>query len=386
LAYLGEDAARCALDLAQALPLVVDGPPPRAASEVVALLAARGAFAVASPQHLVVVAPRSALAALHDTAGGETCALVGELLRAHDASLARARSIQLRDRVLEVGGCTAVMGILNVTPDSFHDRGKYSALDDARARAASMVEQGAALIDIGGQSYAAWNQTVDAEEERRRVVPVVRALLADGIAVPLSIDTFKAEVAEAALDAGAHLINDCSALSDPGLARVVARYHAALVVMHLKGRLNVREDAYPYEDAMAEIIGFLHERCEHARSDGVEAANIIVDPGLEFGKEPQTDLEILERFGDLRALGFPILFAASRKSFIGRIFHQPSSELLVPSLATAAVGIAAGAAMIRVHDIAETVALARMMAALRPENREQLSIAPVPPKDPLPIP
>jgi len=333
-----------------------------------------------------VLAERSALAALHDRVSGEGQALVVALLRAHDASLARTKSLRLRDRILDVGRAPAVMGILNVTPDSFYDRGRYSALDDARARAAEMVEQGAALLDIGGQSYAAWNAAVDAEEERQRVEPVVRALIADGIGVPLSIDTFKAEVAEAALDAGAHLINDCSGLSDRNLPKVVARYDAALVVMHLKGRLNVREAAYPYEDVMAEIAAFLHERCERARNEGVDEASILVDPGLEFGKEPRTDLEILDRFGDLRALGFPILFAASRKSFISRIFHQPSSELLVPSLATAAVGIAAGAAMIRVHDVAETVALARMMAALRPENREQLSIAAVPPQDLLPLP
>jgi dihydropteroate synthase len=374
-----------AADRAESLPLIVDRPP-RAAFELAALLEARGAFAQASVEHLIVVAPRSVLAPLHDALSGDAQTLLGALLRAHDASLARTRSLRLRDRILDVGRSTAVMGILNVTPDSFYDRGRYSVLDDARARAAAMVEQGAALIDIGGQSYAAWNQPIEAEEERRRVEPVVRALIADGIGVPLSIDTFKAEVAEAALGAGAHLINDCSGLSDRNLSKVVARCDAALVVMHLRGRLNVRENVYPYRDAMAEIIAFLHERCERARSEGIDPASIIVDPGLEFGKEPQTDLEILERFGDLRALGFPILFAASRKSFIGRIFHQPNSELLVPSLATAAVGIAAGAAMVRVHDVVETVALARMMAALRPENREALSIAPVPPKDLLPIP
>ncbi len=135
--------------------------------------------------------------------------------------------------------------------------------------------------------------------------------------------------------------------------------------MHLKGELNVRAAEYPYADALAEITAFLHER--------VDA--IAIDPGLEFGKEPATDLEILERFGDLRSLGYPILFAASRKSFIGRVFHQPSKELLVPSLATAALGIAAGATLVRVHDIEETVQLATMMAAVRRDGRERLAIA-----------
>jgi dihydropteroate synthase len=383
--YLDEATLRRAVDRAEHLPLVVDRPP-RAAFELAALLETHGGFAHATAEHLVVVAPRSVLVAIYDATSGDVQAVAAALLRAHDASRTRTRSLRLRDQILDVGRAPAVMGILNVTPDSFYDRGRYSALDDARARAAAMVEQGVALLDIGGQSYAAGNPTIETKEERRRVEPVVRALIADGIGVPLSIDTCKAEVAEASLDAGAHLINDCSGLSDRNLPKVVARYDAALVVMHLKGRLNVREEAYPYEDAMAEIIAFLHERCERVRSEGVDPASIIVDPGLEFGKEPQTDLDILDRFGDLRALGFPILFAASRKSFIGRIFHQPSSELLVPSLATAAVGIAAGAAVVRVHDVAETVALARMMAALRPENRQSLSIAPLPPKDPLPIP
>jgi len=239
-----------------------------------------------------------------------------------------------------------------------------------------MVAQGAALIDIGGQSYAHWNPRIAADEEVRRVVPVVEALIADGLDVALSIDTFKATVAGAALAAGAHLINDCSGLSDPALAATVAQYDAALVVMHLKGELNVRSSGdYVYADALAEIVGFLEERLQAARTAGVAADSLIVDPGLEFGKEPATDLEILDRFGELRALGVPILFASSRKSFIGRIFNRPARELLVPSLATAGLGIAAGARMLRVHDVAETVQLARMYAAVEPRRRATLAVA-----------
>ncbi|GAC1547619.1 MAG: hypothetical protein NVS2B17_31960 [Candidatus Velthaea sp.] len=232
-----------------------------------------------------------------------------------------------------------------------------------------MVEQGAALIDIGGQSYAHWNPRIAADEESARVVPVVAGIVEAGADVALSIDTFKAGVADAALSAGAHLINDCSGLSDARLAAVVARYDAGLVVMHLKGELNVRAAAYSYDDALAEIATFLRDRIEIARAAGVGADAIAIDPGLEFGKEPTTDLEILERFGDLRSLGYPMLFAASRKSFIGRVFDRPSKELLVPSLATAAIGIAAGARMLRVHDVAETVQLARMYEAVTPAGR-----------------
>jgi dihydropteroate synthase len=159
-------------------------------------------------------------------------------------------------------------------------------------------------------------------------------------------------------------------------------------VMHLKGELNVRTaERYTYRDVLAEIVEFLYERTERALRAGVRRDAIIVDPGLEFGKEPPTDLEILDRFGELRALGYPILLASSRKSFIGRIFDLPARELLVPSLATAAIGIAAGARMLRVHDVAQTVQLARMMAAIRPEARAALALAermPETPRTPLP--
>jgi dihydropteroate synthase len=261
-----------------------------------------------------------------------------------------------------------------VTPDSFYDRA--AGIDDVIARTRAIVTAGGALVDVGGQSYAHWNPRIAADEERRRVVPAVEAIRAAGLDIAISIDTFKAAVADAALAAGAHLINDCSGLSDPALPEVVARHGAGLVVMHLKGELNVRDPAgYRYGDALREIIAFLYERTERAVAAGVRRDAIAIDPGLEFGKEPATDLEILERFGDLRALGYPILFASSRKSFIGRIFGRPAKELLIPSLATAAIGIAAGARMLRVHDVAETVQLARMYAAVNPAGREALAIA-----------
>src|SRR5579875_3229090 len=168
------------------------------------------------------------------------------------------------------------MGILNVTPDSFYDQGRYRGVDRARARAAEMVEAGASLIDIGGQSYAHWNPRIALDEELRRVIPVVEALVADG----LPIDTFKAPVAEAALGAGASLINDCSGLADPDLPAVVAKYDAGLVVMHLRGELNVRNvEAYRYDDVMGEIIAFIAARLERARAAGVAPESLIADPG-----------------------------------------------------------------------------------------------------------
>ncbi|MGB8265535.1 MAG: dihydropteroate synthase [Candidatus Velthaea sp.] len=285
-----------------------------------------------------------------------------------------ASVFRLRERTLDLTGEARVMGIVNVTPDSFYER--VAGVEAAVERARLHAQAGAALVDIGGQSYAHWNAKIAADEEIRRVVPAVAGIREAGVDVALSIDTFKAAVAGAALAAGAHLINDCSGLSDPALAGVVAEHDAALVIMHLKGELNVRDAAaYQYTDVMAEIVDFLGERIERALRAGVRRESIAIDPGLEFGKEPQTDLEILDRFAELQVLGYPILFASSRKSFIGRIFGRPAKELLVPSLATAAIGIERGARLLRVHDVEETVQLARMLAAIRPERRAALAIA-----------
>jgi dihydropteroate synthase len=382
--YLDDAEARIAATTAESSALVLEAGE-SAAHELAAAAAAlrgAGAFARVRAGRLIVAGTRSALAAARATAEPPARPLLGELARAFDADRARPGLLRFRDIVLDLDERPRVMGILNVTPDSFYDRGRGSGVDGARERAAEMVALGASIIDIGGQSYAHWNPRIAADEERARVVPVVEALVRDKLGVALSIDTFKSSVAEAALAAGAHAINDCSGLSDDRLAEVVARYDAGLVVMHLRGELNVREAEYRYDDALGEILTFLRERCDAALAAGVARDALAVDPGLEFGKEPRTDLEILERFGDLRSLGYPILLAASRKSFIGRVFDQPANDLLVPSLATAAAGILAGAGLIRVHDVAETAQLARMLGAVRAGNRAGLPIAPKMPRTP----
>jgi dihydropteroate synthase len=339
-----------------------------------ALLVKAGAGLADTEDGILIALSRAALeaASLHAT-GFERTAL-DALAVAFERAAMPAPTLQLRERRLDLRDEARVMGIVNVTPNSFYER--VDGAEAALARARAMAADGAALIDIGGQSYAHWNARVPAAEERARVVPAVRAIVGAGLDVALSIDTFTASVADGALAAGAHLINDCSGLSDPALPEVVARHGAGLVVMHLKGTLMVREpELYVYRDALAEIVDFLYERTERAVAEGVSREAIAIDPGLEFGKEPATDLEILERFGELRVLGYPILFASSRKSFIGRVFDRPAKELLVPSLATAAIGIAAGARIVRVHDVAETVQLARMMAAATPRGRAALSVA-----------
>lgn len=372
-------AAACELALAAAetATVVVDEAGEGAAAAVVALRA-EGLYADLAAARLVACGSRAAFVRAANRSGVDAAArpLLSEIARAVAAERTRPAAVRLRDRTLDFATGAKVMGILNVTPDSFYDRGAYSGVDRARARAAEMVAHGAAVIDVGGQSYAHWNPRVAEEEERARVVPVVEALVRDRLDAAISIDTFKSGVAEAALAAGAHLINDCSGLSDPKLAATVARYDAGLVMMHLKGELNVRApEGYRYDDALGEILAFLRERTDRALADGVAADALLIDPGLEFGKEPATDLEILERFGDLRSLGYPILFAASRKSFIGRVFGRPAKELLVPSLATAALGIAAGAGLVRVHDVEETAQLATMLGAVRRERRRTLEVA-----------
>lgn len=357
--------------------LVLPGP---LAPAALALLRQAGAVVAQAGDETLLAASRAALERARELAGVRE--LVDALLLALDRAAVSPPRLRLRERVLDLRDQAQVMGILNVTPDSFYER--VDGLDAAVGKARAMVAAGAALVDIGGQSYAHWNPRIAADEERERVVPAVRAIAAAGVDVALSVDTFKASVADAALAAGAHLINDCSCLSDPALPEVVAKHGAGLVVMHLKGELNVRDAAqYVYRDALAEIVDALYEKTERALSEGVARDAIAIDPGLEFGKEPETDLEILDRFGELRALGYPILFASSRKSFIGRVFDRPAKELLVPSLATAAIGIAAGARLLRVHDVAETVQLATMLAAVGPDRRRAIGLAERMPGTPL---
>jgi dihydropteroate synthase len=211
------------------------------------------------------------------------------------------------------------MGILNVTPDSFYDGGRFKGKDAALARAHEIANGGAAIVDVGGQSYSSDNPRVAEDEELRRITPVLEALVAEKLPLAISVDTYRARVAREALSIGASLINDCSGLSDPDLAATVAACDAALVVMHLRGELNVREpEKYVYGDAVREIGDFLRLRCEVAEKAGVARESLVIDPGLEFGKEPGTDLEILRRFRDFTALGYPVLLAASRKNFMRR--------------------------------------------------------------------
>jgi dihydropteroate synthase len=268
--------------------------------------------------------------------------------------------LRLRDQVLEIDR-PLVMGIVNASPESFSDGAAVGGLDDQVERALAM---GADIVDVGGESGVTDRPPVPAAEEAARVVPLVERLAAEGVSV--SVDTWKAEVARAALDAGAAMINDVSGLLDPAIAEACADSGAALVVMHTRAR--PKEKAFPgYDDVMADVIGFLRERMELARSHGVADEQLVVDPGPDFAKTPAETVAVLRRLGELRELGRPVLLAASRKDFVGALCGRAPAERMAGTLAAVGEGVDAGAAIVRVHDVAETRDFLTVRAVLRGE-------------------
>jgi dihydropteroate synthase len=265
---------------------------------------------------------------------------------------------------LELGRRTAVMGVVNVTPDSFSDGGCH--LDPARARdaAARMAEAGAELIDIGGESTRPGAAPVDEAEEIRRVVPVVEAVKRE-LDIRVSIDTTKPSVARRAFDAGADMLNDVSALGDPEMLPLIRERNAPVVLMHMRGTPATMQRDTRYDDVVGRVIDFLGERIERAAAAGVAGDKILVDPGVGFGKDLDGNLSILRRLAALGALGKPILIGASRKSFIGAVLDTPVDDRLEGSLAVAAFASAGGAHVIRAHDVAATVRVVRMIDAIR---------------------
>ena len=275
----------------------------------------------------------------------------------------------LGGRVLDFGDRVQIMGILNATPDSFYDGGRFLEPQVAISRGLAMVAEGASIIDVGGESSRppmyGEAEHVSAAEECRRVVPVVEGLRRQSDAF-ISIDTVKAEVAAQALDAGADIINDISALRhDSAMAGVVARTGAPVVLMHRRGSAaTMQQDTY-YRDLLGEVHGFLAARVEAARAEGIE--RIAVDPGLGFGKSREGNLALLgalERFADL---GCPLVVGASRKSFIWKTLGLTAEESLAGSLAAAVYAVGAGARILRVHDVAATLRAVRLIEAVREE-------------------
>jgi dihydropteroate synthase len=265
------------------------------------------------------------------------------------------------------GPGTAVMGILNVTPDSFYDGGEYTRLDAAVDRAEEMVANGADVIDVGGESTRPGATPVSPEEERERVVPVIKRL-AD-LDVPVSVDTRKASVADAALDAGADIVNDVSGLSDPEMRFVVADHDAGLVLMHSISAPVDPDRQVTYDDVVEDVLDDLTERVLLAERAGIDRERILVDPGCGFGKTPAESFELVDRLGEFGALGCPLMVGHSRKSMFERVGAE-SSERLPPTVALSALAAERGADVIRVHDVAENVAAVRTAAALDSERFE----------------
>ncbi len=265
---------------------------------------------------------------------------------------------------LELGTRTAVMGVLNVTPDSFSDGGRYLTPREAVAAAARMAEEGADVVDVGGESTRPGAEPVPEQEQVRRVIPVIEAIKRE-LGVRLSVDTTKASVARRALEAGADMINDVSALSDPGMIRLVRESRVPVVVMHMRGNPRTMQLDTHYVDVLSSVVGFLRKTVERAVASGVADDKILVDPGLGFGKSAAGNLKILRDLPTLRSIGRPILIGASRKSFIGAVLDVPVSERLEGSLAAAALAAWQGAHVIRAHDVAATVRVVRMVDAIR---------------------
>ncbi len=257
-----------------------------------------------------------------------------------------------------------VMGILNATPDSFSDFGKYFRFDDALRRAHEMAAQGADMIEVGGQT-AQPGTVISVDEELARIVPLLERLRAE-IDLPLAVDTFRVGVARGAVVAGAVYINDIGGGGDEndGMARLAAETGVLLGLMHIRGKPKEKQWDPVYESVMDEVTGFLHERIGRAVSVGVAREKIVIDPGLGFGKEAPHDLDVMHRFRELRSFGLPILLATSRKNYLSDTMNGTVHDLLPETAAAVTYGITQGAHLIRVHDVAFMSRIARLMPHL----------------------
>ena len=273
--------------------------------------------------------------------------------------------IATRHGPIDMSRRTAVMGIVNVTPDSFSDGGKYFDAARAVAHGERMAHEGADMIDVGGESTRPGARPVPAEDEIARVIPVIRGLRRK-ISLPISIDTMKSKVARAALDEGADVINDISALGfDAAMASLVAAEKVPVVLMHMQGMPRTMQQSPSYGDVVEEVRTYLHSRMQFAVESGVETERIVIDPGIGFGKNLEHNLALLRALGALTALGRPVLVGTSRKTFLGKLLDAAPEERLEGSLAAAVAAVLAGANIVRVHDVKEAVRAVRIADALR---------------------
>jgi dihydropteroate synthase len=296
--------------------------------------------------------------------------LAGKLSRAIDGFSGDDLIYKFGDVEFDFSKRTYVMGILNVTPDSFSDGGRYFTLDLALEHALKMIEDGADIIDVGGESTRPGSDPVPIEEELRRVIPVIKEL-AKRTKVPISIDTYKSEVARQALDNGALIVNDISGLRfDEKMAEVVAEYKASVVLMHIKGTPKTMQQNPEYKDVISEIYSYLSESVDLALSAGIK--QIIVDPGIGFGKRLIDNLEIIRRLREFKSLGYPILIGVSRKSFIGNILNLPVDQRLEGTAGAVAISVWNGANIVRVHDVKEMVRVVRIVDAIKKTALKQV--------------
>ncbi len=274
-------------------------------------------------------------------------------------------TLKIKNRKFDFPQRTYIMGILNVTPDSFYDGGRFLDTKEAFRQGIKMAEDGADVIDVGGESTRPGSDSVLIEEELKRVIPIIEGLVKE-INVPISIDTYKSEVAKKALKVGASMVNDISALRfDPDMRKVVKDFDVPVVLMHIKGTPKNMQVNPHYDDLMSEIKEYLKEAIEIARNSGIDEEKIIIDPGIGFGKRLEDNLEILKNLNDLKGLNKPLLVGPSRKSFIGKILDLPEDERLEGSLAALAVAIMNGANMVRVHDVKESKRVARIVDSIK---------------------
>jgi dihydropteroate synthase len=274
-------------------------------------------------------------------------------------------AIRCRKRTLTLGKRTLLMGVLNVTPDSFSDGGLFFDKEKAISHGLKMVEEGADMIDIGGESTRPGSKPLELEEELRRVIPVIKSIAAEAD-VPISIDSYKSIVAQKAIEAGAEIINDISGLNfDPSLAKVASKEDVPLVLMHIRGTPETMQKNVHYDSLFSEILQYLKDSIRKAESAGLDPRQIIIDPGIGFGKTVEDNLFIIKNLSEFRILGKPILLGTSRKSFIGKILNAEVGERLEGTLSSIAAGVLNGANIIRCHDVLQAKRAIAVADAIR---------------------
>jgi len=278
---------------------------------------------------------------------------------------------------ISLDGRTLIMGILNLTPDSFAGDGIYNQPGRAADYALQMIEEGADIIDVGGESTRPGFAPLSVEEELRRVIPVLKRLRMETL-VPISIDTYKPEVARESLELGVDMVNDISGLKhSPQMVRILTRYKVPVVLMHIPADVAIMHQYHGYQNIISEVVAGLRKALQRATDAGVSPERVIIDPGIGFGKKAEDNIVILKNLSVLKSLGRPILVGCSRKSFIGKVLNLPAEERLEGTIAAVAVAVLKGAHIVRVHDPAPTKRLVQMLNALQPEGSLQKG-APVP--------